>query len=93
MGAILDLGCPSFRPSFHHNFVSAQNLENKLIVFHQILYICVHIDKIYVGIVTCHFSHNYTRVMDLDLHQNFVSAQYLENKLTEFYKILYMHSY
>ena len=25
--------------------------------------------------------------------QNFVSAQYLENKLTEFHQILYMHSY
>ena len=33
VGAILDLGCPSFR----HNFVSAQYLENKLIEFHQIV--------------------------------------------------------
>ena len=31
--------------------------------------------------------------MALDLCQNFVSAQYLENKLTEFHHILYMHSY
>ena len=38
VGAILDLNCSSFRPSFYHNFVSAQYLENKLIEFHQILY-------------------------------------------------------
>ena len=31
--------------------------------------------------------------MALDLCQNFVSAQYLENKLTEFYQILYVHLY
>ena len=35
----------------------------------------------------CHFSHICTRVMALDLHQNFVSAQYLENILTEFHQI------
>ena len=34
-----------------------------------------------------------TRVMPLDLRQNFVSTQYLENKLTDFLLILYMHSY
>ena len=56
-------------------------------------YICIHIDKIYVGIVTHHFSHIRTRVMALDLCQNFVSLQYLENKWTEFHQILYMHSY
>ena len=38
-GAILDLGCPSFRPSvFCHNFIFAQYLGNKLIEFLQILY-------------------------------------------------------
>ena len=31
--------------------------------------------------------------MALDLHLNFATAQYLENKLTEFHQILYMHSY
>ena len=31
--------------------------------------------------------------MALDLRQNFVSAQYLENKLTEFHQIFNMHSY
>ena len=36
--------------------------------------ICIHIDKIYIGIVTRHFSHNCTRVMALDLCQKFVSA-------------------
>ena len=45
--------------------------------------ICIHIDKIYVGIVTHHFSHICTRVMALDLSQNFVSVQYLENKWTK----------
>ena len=54
-------------------------------------YICIHIDKIYVGIVT-HFSLICTRVMALDLSQNFVSIQYLEKKWTEFHQILYMHS-
>ena len=31
--------------------------------------------------------------MALDLHQNFSSAQYLENKWTDFHQILNMHSY
>ena len=39
-------------------------------------YICIHIDKIYVGIVTRHFSHICTRVMAFDVPQNFVSPQY-----------------
>ena len=56
-------------------------------------YICIHIEKIYVGIFTHYFSHICTRVMALDLRQNFVSIQYLENKLTDFYQILYMQSY
>ena len=34
-----------------------------------------------------------TRVMALDLSQKFVAAQYLENKWTEFHKILNMHWY
>ena len=34
-----------------------------------------------------------TRVMIFDLRQNFVSPQYLENKLTEIHQILNMHSY
>ena len=55
-------------------------------------YTCIYIDKIYVGIVTHHFSRICTRVMALDLHQNFVSVQYLDNKWTEFYQILYMQS-
>ena len=45
------------------------------------------------GIVTHPFSHICTRVMALDLRQNFVCAQYLENKLTDFHQILYIHSY
>ena len=54
---------------------------------------CIDIDMIKHGIVTCHFPQICIRVMALDLRQNFVSAQYLENKLTEFYQILYIHSY
>ena len=57
------------------------------------LYITIYTDKIYVGVVSCHFWHNCTSVMVLDLSQNFVSIQYLENKWTEFHQILYMHSY
>ena len=56
-------------------------------------YICIHIDKIYVGIVAHHFSHIFTRVMALDLCHNFVSVQYFENKWADFHQILYMHSY
>ena len=39
-------------------------------------YICIHIDKFYVGFVIHHFSHIFTRVMTLDSLQNFISAQY-----------------
>ena len=54
------------------------------------LYICIHIDKIYVWIVTHNFLHSCTRVMALGLRQIFGSIQYLENKWTEFHQILYM---
>ena len=56
-------------------------------------YICIHIDKIYIVIVTQHFLHICTRVMALNLPLNFVSIQYLENKLSWVHQILYMHSY
>ena len=55
-------------------------------------YICIHIDKIYIGIVTQLFSHICTWVMALDLCLNFVSTQYLE-LIDRFHKILYMHTY
>ena len=42
--------------------------------------------------VTCHFSEICTRVLALYLRQNFVSAQYPDNRLVEFHQILYMHS-
>ena len=61
-------------------FVSVQYLENKWTDFTK-SYICIHIDKIFVGIVTHNFSHISTRVMALDLRQNYISAHYLENKL------------
>ena len=48
-------------------------------------WICIDIDKIYVGIAIKHqFSFIYNRVMALEWCQNFVSAQYLENELMEF---------
>ena len=53
-------------------------------------YLCIYIDNIYIGIATHHFSHICTRVMALDLRQNFVSIQYLEKKWTEFHQILSM---
>ena len=56
-------------------------------------YIYIHINKIYIGIVTHHLSHICTRVMALDLRQNFLSVQYLEKKWTEFHQILSMQSY
>ena len=49
--------------------------------------------KIYVGIFTHHFSHFCTRVVAIDLRQNFVSIQYFENKWPEFLPNLYMHLY
>ena len=52
-------------------------------------YICIHIDKIYVWIVTHHFLHSCTRVMALGLRQNFVSIQYLETNQIE----LHLHIY
>ena len=39
VGAILDLGCLSFRPSVCHNFVSAQYLEKCFIESNKILYV------------------------------------------------------
>ena len=39
------------------------------------------------------FSKICTTIMARDLRKNFVSAQYLENKLTEFHQILYIHIY
>ena len=38
----------------------------------------LYIDKIYVRIVTLHFSHICTRVMNFDLRQNVVSAKYID---------------
>ena len=39
------------------------------------------------------FSQIYNRVMALDRCHNFISAQYLENKLLEIDHILHMHLY
>ena len=51
-------------------------------------YICIDIDKFYLGIVKCRFSKICTRVMALGLRQNFIPTQYLENNghiFTKFY--------
>ena len=45
--------------------VSDQYLENKWTDFDQ-LYITIYTDKIYVGIVSCHFSQICKRVLALD---------------------------
>ena len=54
-------------------------------------YICIDIDKNKVGIISCYFS-QVCRVIFLDLPQNFISAQYLVNKVIV-HHILYMHLY
>ena len=56
---------------------------------------CIYIDiiNIYISIVTHQFSKINNSVMVLDWCQNFVSAQYLDNKLMEFDQILHMHWY
>ena len=57
-------------------------------------YICIHIDKIYVGIVTHQFSHICTRVMALDLLQKFrfrsISWEQMD---TDFDQTLYNYLY
>ena len=76
----------------HQNFVSAQYLENKWLEFHQ-LYICIHIDKIYVGIVTYHFTHICTRVMAHDLHKISFSFNILRTNgqnFTKFYVCIHI---
>ena len=54
------------------------------------LCICIDIKNVYIRIATCRFPQTYNRVMALDCCQNFVSAQYLENKVLDFDQILHM---
>ena len=56
-------------------------------------YICIQFDKIYIGIVTHYFSNICTRVMALDLLENFISTQNLENNLTDSDQTLYNYLY
>ena len=42
------------------------------------LYITIYTDKIYIGIVSCHFSQSCKSVMALDWCQNYVTTQYPE---------------
>ena len=50
---------PELWPLIYSNFVSAQYLENKWTDFDQTL-LTIYTDKIYVGIVSCHF-HKFVR--------------------------------
>ena len=95
MGTILDLGCPSFRNSDILSVIIPCPLNILRTNWQNFtkFYICIHIDKIKLGIVTRHFSQICTRVTALDLPLNSVSTQYLENKLTEFRQILCIHWY
>ena len=52
--------------------------------------VCIAIDKVLVGI---NFTHQFSLIYNRDWCQNFVSAQYLDNKLMVFYQILQMHLY
>ena len=63
-----------------------------MVEFHQILHMHLYC-KLYLGIITQHISDICTRALALDLCQNYVSAHYLEKKLTYFHKVLQMHSY
>ena len=53
------------------------------------LYKCIYIDKICVKrVFTCYLVQISNKVMALDWQQNFVSAQYLDDKWIEFHQIL-----
>ena len=56
------------------NFVSAQYLENQMVEVHQVLYMHLPWQNLAWDCYRS-FSHMSTRVMALDLSQNFVSAQ------------------
>ena len=53
----------------------------------------INIDEIYVWIVKHYFSQICKRVTARHCCQNFVSAQCLENELSEFNQILYAHQH
>ena len=69
----------------HGNFVSAQYLETYWHFF-TIFYICIHIDKILFRIVTCHFLKFVPELYGPLCSQNFISAQFPENKLTDIHQ-------
>ena len=75
----------------HQNFVSVQFILRTNGHNFTKFYICIHIDKIYVGIVTHHFSHNCTRVMVLDLILfPFNTLRTNGQNLTKFYICIYI---
>ena len=75
------------------NFVSSQYLENKVTQFHQILHMHSYWQDLAWDSCMSFFAHLYHSYARPWFIQNFVSAQYLENKLTESHQILYMHLY
>ena len=92
-GAILDFGCLSFHHSVCYSvYLSSFRFHSisweQLYRIYPILYVHWHWNIFRHDLdwdFTHHFSDICTRVMALDLRQNFVSAQYLHNKLTDFH--------
>ena len=85
---------------FHHYFVSAQYLENKLTEFYQICSICigrVSPNSIYAFILTRSrlelLPVIFHKFLALDWCQNSISALYLDNKWTEFDLSICVHWY
>ena len=78
---------PSVRPSV---IISSEQIDR----FSPNFIYAIIFTRSRVGIVTHSWSHICTIVMwPLIYNQNFVSPQYLENKLTDVHQIFYMHSY
>ena len=81
--------CPWFTPKVCCRSISWEQMDRISPNFKYALILTTSI----LGSVHVIFLQFFTRVMTLDLRQNCVSAQYLENKLTEFHQALNMHSY
>ena len=70
---------------------SAQYLGNNSMEFNQILHYTFILGKRWIGLLLVSFSQIFNRITTHDWCQNFDSAQYLENKSTEFDQILHVH--
>ena len=78
---------PRFMPKFRFRSISREHIDRILPNF---IYVSI-LTRSSLGLLHLNFSHICTRVMVLDLRQNFVFAQYLENSFIEFIQILYVH--